>query len=361
MLAVCAAGAPAPARAEGARASAKTYYERGTTDYNLGHFDEAIKAYEQAYEVDHAPILLFNIAQAHRQLGNNERAVFFYRRYLENAPKDVDNRSLVETRIKDLEELLQKQTELKQKPPTSVGKEQAETVSAGGERPATQASTRTPEPPPVQPESNLAAAPSNATDVSTSTAFKAQPPVAAPNAPRPLRFGLDLGPEIANFAGSQIASPTIFCVRIFGGYSFALGDGAVDVGGALSLSPLQYQRTDNGAQSLSSLFGAFLRGGVQYPIAVEGALHAIGDLGLGVIWWSGLGSKNPFTVSGVPATGAIAMPTVRIAAGLQYDLPRHFFVYLLPAYTFSKTTSGIESVVSHVGLIDIPLGIGRTF
>src|SRR5262252_5295625 len=92
LLVLFAAMPAARAQKSGSKSAGRAYYDRGTTEYNLGHFDEAIKSFESAYELEHQPILLFNIAQAHRQMGNNERAIFFYRRYLENAPKDAQNR-----------------------------------------------------------------------------------------------------------------------------------------------------------------------------------------------------------------------------------------------------------------------------
>jgi tetratricopeptide (TPR) repeat protein len=112
--------AAAPARAdEQSKSTARAAYERGVTQYNLGHFNAAIPEFEKAYELEPVPVLLYNIAQAHRQLGNNERAIFFYRRYVESAPK-AGNRADVERRIHELEEVLRKQGEAKSKPPTQV-------------------------------------------------------------------------------------------------------------------------------------------------------------------------------------------------------------------------------------------------
>jgi tetratricopeptide (TPR) repeat protein len=80
-------------------------YEQGAAAYNLGRFDEAIAAFSDAYERDHAPILLFNIAQAHWKKGDSERALFFYRRYLEADPQ-ARNRPQVDARIRALENQL---------------------------------------------------------------------------------------------------------------------------------------------------------------------------------------------------------------------------------------------------------------
>jgi tetratricopeptide (TPR) repeat protein len=45
---------------EADKKAARPHYETGATEYNLGHFEEAIAQFEQAYELDHSPILLFN-------------------------------------------------------------------------------------------------------------------------------------------------------------------------------------------------------------------------------------------------------------------------------------------------------------
>src|SRR5882757_6383592 len=91
--------------AQSGNKAARPFYDKGVTEYTLGHFPEAIAQFEKAYEIDPAPILLFNIGQAHRNSGNNDRAIFFYRRYLEQAPRTASNRSDVEKRIKQLEQL----------------------------------------------------------------------------------------------------------------------------------------------------------------------------------------------------------------------------------------------------------------
>src|SRR4051794_36245020 len=86
---------------------AKNHYDRGIVQYNLGHFTDAITEFEKAYELDPSPVLLFNLAQAYRQAGDTDRAIFFYRRYTTLAP-NAKNRGEVEKRIKELEELRQK-------------------------------------------------------------------------------------------------------------------------------------------------------------------------------------------------------------------------------------------------------------
>lgn len=87
------------------RQTAENHYEKGMKAYTLGHFPEAIEEFERAYELRSEPIFLYNIAQSHRQNDNPQRAIFFYRRYLEAAP-NAKNRPEIEKRIKDIEALL---------------------------------------------------------------------------------------------------------------------------------------------------------------------------------------------------------------------------------------------------------------
>lgn len=63
-------------------AKAKHLYDDAVTDYNLGHYDEALASFEQAYRIRHDPVFLFNIGQCERQLHRYEDAERSYRAYL---------------------------------------------------------------------------------------------------------------------------------------------------------------------------------------------------------------------------------------------------------------------------------------
>ena len=84
------------------REAARAHHVRAQSLYDLGKFDEAIPEFEAGYRLDPQPAYLFNIAQAHRLAGRRDRALYFYRRYLELAP-DAGNRADVEERIASLE------------------------------------------------------------------------------------------------------------------------------------------------------------------------------------------------------------------------------------------------------------------
>ncbi|MBS2029502.1 MAG: tetratricopeptide repeat protein [Deltaproteobacteria bacterium] len=112
---------PPVARAEKAETQAKALFKAAQKAYDLGNFDEALKDYTAAYDAKPLPGFLFNIAQCHRQRGEYERAAFFYKRFLDTAPKAA----AAETAQKLLAEVQAKQAELdKQKQAEADAKRQ---------------------------------------------------------------------------------------------------------------------------------------------------------------------------------------------------------------------------------------------
>jgi tetratricopeptide (TPR) repeat protein len=96
--------------------SAESHYRKGKKAYTVGHFAEAIEEFEKAFDIKPEPVFLFNMAQAHRQNGNLQRAIFFYRRYLEADPTAKD-RADIEKRIKEGEAELAAEKEHRLAPP----------------------------------------------------------------------------------------------------------------------------------------------------------------------------------------------------------------------------------------------------
>lgn len=84
----------APARAD-EMAEAKEHFKKGQTHYALGEFAEAVAEFRDAYRLRDEPAILFNIAQAMRQLGQYKQAHFYYSQYLSRRP-EAGNRADVE-------------------------------------------------------------------------------------------------------------------------------------------------------------------------------------------------------------------------------------------------------------------------
>lgn len=99
VLCLCWATPTLAADKEGA---AQWHHDRGTEHYLAGRYEQAIEEFEKAYALAPGPILLFNIAQAHRRNGSTDSAILFYKRFLKASPS-APNRAEVETRIRELE------------------------------------------------------------------------------------------------------------------------------------------------------------------------------------------------------------------------------------------------------------------
>jgi hypothetical protein len=114
--------------------------KQAAAQFNLGHLEEAISLYEKAYEIDPDPMLLFNLGQCHRLAGNDERALFFYQRYLDQVPRSAFNRQEVEALVSELERSVEEQSARKKKPPPGVN--QANSTDLPASEPATNADVR---------------------------------------------------------------------------------------------------------------------------------------------------------------------------------------------------------------------------
>lgn len=88
--------------------AARTHYKKGTRAFELGHYSEAIKEYEAAYEAKDDPALLYNIGQAYRLSGNNAEALRAYKMYLHRLP-EAGNADEVRGRILELQKTIDEQ------------------------------------------------------------------------------------------------------------------------------------------------------------------------------------------------------------------------------------------------------------
>ena len=102
------------------QATARDHYIKGTRAYELGLYAEAIAEYMAAYKTKDDPALLFNLGQAHRLAGHAAEALRFYKTYLSKMP-EAANRADVESKIRELKELVDKQKQAQAEPPAVPG------------------------------------------------------------------------------------------------------------------------------------------------------------------------------------------------------------------------------------------------
>lgn len=77
---------------------AKALFAEGNQHYTLGEFAQALADYKRAYRAKPLPGFLFNIAQCHRKLNQDQDAIAMYQSYLVGVP-DAKNKAMVESLI----------------------------------------------------------------------------------------------------------------------------------------------------------------------------------------------------------------------------------------------------------------------
>jgi tetratricopeptide (TPR) repeat protein len=73
-------------------AAAREHFDRGNSYFESGQYDQAIKEFEQSYQIKAVPLLLFDIGNVARVSGKNEMAIDYFRRYLRAAPPGTKER-----------------------------------------------------------------------------------------------------------------------------------------------------------------------------------------------------------------------------------------------------------------------------
>lgn len=110
---------PTFARADSDTARAKQLYAQGVTSYNLGHYDEALTAFEMGYRLRQDSAFLFNIAQCQRMLNRYQDAERTYRAYLRESSSLPDaKREQIQKLISDMERA--QEEERAKQPPTGT-------------------------------------------------------------------------------------------------------------------------------------------------------------------------------------------------------------------------------------------------
>jgi len=109
------------AHGDSTTSKAKSLYDQGLTDYNLGHYEEALVAFEQAYRLRHDPAFLFNIGQCQRQLHRYQPAEQSYRAYLrESAGLTDGQRDEVQKLVTEMHQAQEDEQARAKQPPTGT-------------------------------------------------------------------------------------------------------------------------------------------------------------------------------------------------------------------------------------------------
>lgn len=79
------------------------------TAYDLGHYDAALKRYEELYQIKAVAGVLFNVAQCHRKLGQLKEAADLYRSFLVHADPQSGEAAKAQELLVQVESALKEQ------------------------------------------------------------------------------------------------------------------------------------------------------------------------------------------------------------------------------------------------------------
>jgi Tetratricopeptide repeat len=295
------------------------HYQKGRTAYDLGRFEEAIKEFEAAYETKPHPAYIYNLAQTYKQKGDHQKAVFYYRRYLKLEPT-AKNREVIETRITELEDLIKKQADQREKPPDGLDTPDGQRTSPDATRPGTDPDVRT----------------------------------VAPMKPSVARLAVSAGPAFVSL-GDGPPVPTQFSVFAQGAYTLHFGKLDLELGAGLGLTPMPFNtvdQTDTGTSLLLSAVGLI---GVRYAVHPRVGLRL--EAGAGYQSMGGLKAGNPFTVDNEESS-AVGMFAARGAVGVDFRVAGGLLISVMPAFVFSPAPEKLDESISRVTRFEILVGIG---
>jgi tetratricopeptide (TPR) repeat protein len=93
--------APTPEQIE----AAKKAFGEGKKLHGEGKYAEAVEKFKESYRLSKNPLLLYNIGFTMDEAKEADMALFYYRKFLKEAPPDAEQRAAVTERVKLLEEL----------------------------------------------------------------------------------------------------------------------------------------------------------------------------------------------------------------------------------------------------------------
>ena len=327
MVAIVLGASGATARADDAQ-KARELFTQGNTYFDLGQFDKAIDAWQNGYQLKNDPGFLYNIAQAYRTMGDAQKAIFFYKRYLSNSPK-ARNRPEVEQKIEALQKQLSLQEQAKGLPPP--GPFGPDNPSASSVAPPST------EPPPaaVNPEVVItegaaggapAAAPGTAGPGGT---VETGAQGAAPAPPRRIDLRAAIGFDTWSSGLQENAQPS-FAFTLAGGYTFGNPASRVRFRLGALLGYTFLKESDSRDTFTSFLIDPTI------VVRVGSRLVLMGDFGIGVL---SIGGITPNSVllenSSVTIKGSPALSLVRIGVAAEYDLTKSVSLFFWPAYASS--------------------------
>ena len=367
------ASAPAQSQPNGNKKKALALYKKAEIQYDLGHWQQAIDLWVEAYETYSAPEFLFNIAQAYRQDDNCERALFFYRRYLTARPK-APNRVEVEGLIRDLEERCKKPPGPAPSPPNGGkggasptrprsemgppsaggagpdegGPPMAEAVGRNGERGGQGGGDVRGGPDDVRGGPDEGDQPDQSIEGEV-----------GPGRPRLFAIRAAAGPSFPSLGPLDVGTLASFTLGV--GHPIYIGSVVLEPGALVTYTPIPWDAEDeDGMHSgTAGLIGILADLGLSYEFIPR--LSGRVDVGAGLVLFSGLRAEgNPFLEErDVLEDGSlIRLFGARVALGGEYAITDNFLIHAQPLVFSYSPTKDLRDDIDKITRFEILVGAG---
>ena len=310
------------------KALALKLFEQGNTQYNLGHWQEAIVFFKEAYEAHPAPAFLFNLGQSYRQAKNCEQSLFFYKRYLDLEKKP---KNLIET----------EHHILAQKERCRVKKEEEDK-----KRLEAKITQPIPAPAPIIP---------------TAPRDDKRPKVGLGS--NGLFFDLHFG--VAKFTlGQELSAPLRPNLQLFVGYTFQKNNVRVHLGSSIGFVPFGYTQPvgeNMFERRNSSMFSLLFMSKISYQIHKRFSLGL--KAGAGVLAWTGISSSpNIFIEEGLTQNGPLLLASFETGLQIGFQLQPNIELLLTPiAFAYSPRRKTLDSSLGSLTRYQSFLGVGIRF
>ena len=232
------------ARAEGDKPAAaasddfKPHYSRGVGYYKSGQYEKAVEEFQAAYMLKPAPLLLFNLAQAHRQAGHNKQALDLYERYLNENPSS-DLRPETEKYIAELKTALEAEEKVAAE---KAAAEKAAAEKAAADKIAAEKAAAD------RAALEYTRRPSRPLNIAKWTLGGAGLALTIAGA---VLMGLDGRPTCDLASGQRLCPEELNTLELGGGL---LGAGLASIGGSVALFAVDYKQTHSGAKQAMLIF-----------------------------------------------------------------------------------------------------------
>lgn len=351
-----------PALALAQPKTADDWYKEGEKLYNLGNFDGAAEAFKEGFaaETDESKksAYLYNVAQAYRQGNKCKDAAFFYKRYLALKDRDTvkplkpEKRAEIEQRIAELEECARTQEQIAAKPPGDTIVPGGDTRTGGGTGTGTGTTTGTTGGTSVATGGDVDTGEEEEEEEEEADGITSQVFVQ----PRVLNARFVGG--VSKIMMGDLPTGVKPAFGITGGYPVVVqGPLGVDVGASLAFTPMPYENGMTHVNQTSTMTTLLANAAATYTVAPSIALR--GDVGLGVLLFSGLDMGNPFTEGGAGTSGSLAMFAARVAASADYAITPNIVATVTPvSFSYSPAKEGLRADVSTIMRLEFMLGVG---